>query len=95
MRANIRRVIDAFLQGAAAVGDSRRTCRTDGRVLWSYDMPIADRTPSGNIRLISRLAAPTNTTLSQIRACMTRMPRAERVGTICENYRFQPRSERR
>lgn len=45
MRKNVRKVIDAFKLGLPAVGDSKRTIWTDGKVIYSYTTAIAVRVP--------------------------------------------------
>jgi hypothetical protein len=69
VRKNIGYVLDAFEQGKAAVGDSKRTCWTSGNVLYSYAMPIAWRHESGAVTVVAYEAGPSRTTRSQIRAC--------------------------
>ncbi len=69
MRKNILRVLRAFEQGQAAIGDSKRTCWTDGETVYSYDMPIMQRLPNGAIEIVSYDTGPTRTTKAQIRAC--------------------------
>lgn len=68
MRQNMQRVIEAFKAGTAAVGDSKRTCWTDGTTVYSYAMPIAKRSANGSIAIVRYEDAPTNTTRSQVRA---------------------------
>lgn len=58
MRKNVARIMDAFLVGRAA---SDRAIHTDGHTVWSYDMPIAQRTDAG-IECVGLRQAPTMTT---------------------------------
>jgi len=67
MRANIEKVLHAFGAGSSAVGDSGRTCSTDGTTLYSYRMPIARRV-GGRIYIVPYHMAPSATTRSQVRA---------------------------
>lgn len=70
MRANIRKVIEAFKARRRAVGDSKRTCSTDGHTVYSYAMPIAWRDPvNGGVYVVPYDRGPSRTTKSQIRAC--------------------------
>ncbi len=69
MRSNIEKVLRAFEAGDSAVGDSKRTCSTDGRTLFSYAMPIARRV-GRTIYIVPYKMAPTATTRSQVRAAM-------------------------
>ena len=75
MRANICKVIQAFKLGKSAIGDSKRTCWTDGSTIFSYQMPIAwwesdlkDPTIL-RARVVDYEDGPSRTTKSQIRAC--------------------------
>ncbi len=45
MRKNVRKVIEAFKRGEAAIGDSKRTIWTDGTTIFSYSTAIAIRVP--------------------------------------------------
>lgn len=80
MRKNIAKVIKAFKEGRAVKGDSKGTCYTDGRNVWSYNMLIAKRfTDNYNedmIVIIDPEYAPSTTTRSQIRALMTECPQS-------------------
>ena len=69
MRRNILKVLQAFEDGKPAAGDSRGTCWTDGRKVYSYRMVIAGRTDEGTIVIVPYDAGPSRTTKSQIRAC--------------------------
>jgi len=51
MRKNIASVIDAWNSEET---HREKTCRTDGTTIWSYELPIATRTPKGNIELLIR-----------------------------------------
>ncbi len=75
MRKNIETVIRAFLSGKPATGDSKRTCHTDGRILYSYAMPIASRGAEGTIVAAESLS-PSRTTTGQIRAVRYMVPGA-------------------
>jgi len=70
MRKNMAKVIEAFKSGRAAIGDTKRTCSTDGNTIWSYAMPIAWRNPDGTIGVVAYEKAPSQTTRTQVRACM-------------------------
>lgn len=78
MRKNAERVLQAFADGKPAVGDSRRTVHTDGRVVYSYRMPIAARLTDGTVIVVRYADAPTATTKSHVRACERSFPAAER-----------------
>ncbi len=81
MRKNAEKVIKAFLEGKRAQGDSKKTIHTDGRVLYSYAMPIAAHTANG-VELIEYERAPSATTRSQVRAASFLIKDAIRVGNI-------------
>ena len=83
MRKNIAAVIAAFLEGSPAVGDSRRTCWTDGEILYSYAMPIAWRKHPkyGCLAVVAYECAPTATTRGHVRAAESEVPGALRVWT--------------
>lgn len=66
VRKNIQKVIEAFVQGRAAKGDSKGSCSTDGMSIYSYRMEIARRNPDGSVWVMER--GPTATTNAQIRA---------------------------
>lgn len=68
MRKNISKVIEAFKAGREAIGDSKRSCSTDGTTVYSYRMPIARRVSGGAIVIVAYDDAPTPTTRSQVRA---------------------------
>lgn len=67
MRKNIRTVLDAFIAGRKANGDSKRTCWTDVETVYSYALPIAGR-KDGRLWILDE-AGRSMTTRSQIRAC--------------------------
>ena len=69
MRKNIKKVIEAFELRRKAVGDSRKTCRTDGKNIYSYKLLIVKRHQCGRISILPRSAGPSKTTRSQIDAC--------------------------
>jgi len=82
MRKNIQKVIQAFKDGKAIQGDSKRTCWTDGRNLYSYNMLLAKRFDNGGtdmIVVIDESYAPSRTTKAQIRAIMGDIPNAQIV----------------
>ncbi len=68
MRKNIKNVIDHFNRGERT---SEKSCSTDGRVIYSYAMPIAVRTSAGDVFYIEYSAAPSNTTRTQVSAVST------------------------
>lgn len=78
MRANIKRVIKAFLEGRVARGDSKNTCRVEWYgntgVLYSYAMPIACNVIGGHMWICRYEHGPSRTTKSQIRACQLQIP---------------------
>lgn len=63
MRKNIERVVNAFLNRQAF---AEKTLCTDGDVVRSYDIPIAQRLPDGRIEVLPRDAGPTATTKGHI-----------------------------
>ncbi len=68
MRKNIAKVIQAFEAGGT---HTEKTCRTDGRSVWSYNMLIAFKgtgSKSDIVYVIDRTEAPSNTTRGQIDA---------------------------
>lgn len=74
MRKNIANVIVAFKEGRAIQGDSKKTCYTDGRNLYSYGMLLAKRFTDScgkeMIVVIGEEYAPSITTKKQIRSIM-------------------------
>jgi hypothetical protein len=75
MRKNIRKVVDAFIAGKAASGDSKRTCHTDGVTLYSYAMPLARRIDATTYAVVGDDAvwdkrALSRTTRAQLRAVL-------------------------
>jgi hypothetical protein len=68
MRANIAKVIAAFKQGKSAIGDSRRTCWTDGKTIFSYAMPICWY-DQGKAVVVPYEDGPSRTTKMHIHAC--------------------------
>jgi len=87
MRKNIQKVIQAFKDGKAIQGDSKRTCWTDGRNLYSYNMLLAKRFDNGSkdmIVVISEEYSPSRTTTAQIRAIISECDNAQivREGSI-------------
>lgn len=86
MRKNIASVIDAFHAGEWY---QDRTCRTDGRVIWSYGLPIAARMPAGHVLVLAVAAAPSRTTAGHIRAVQAALPAAQVVTD--PEFRFDER----
>lgn len=82
MRKNIAKVIEAFKSGKEAQGDSKRTCWTDGRNLYSYNMLIAKRFSDNfggeMIVVIAREYGPSPTTRNQISAVKLTWQKMER-----------------
>ena len=81
MRKNIASVIDAF---HANESYQDKTCRTDGRVIFSYATPIAVR-HGATVYVLDPSESPSATTTGQIRAvlaalpgCRTALPRSVR-----------------
>jgi hypothetical protein len=76
MRANAKKTLALFVAGKSGAGDSKRTISTDGTRVYSYRMPIAIRTESGQVAIVAYSDAPSNTTRSHIRACQVTFPDA-------------------
>lgn len=83
MRKNMRRVINAFLKREEAVGDPKKTCSTNGRVIWSYVMPIARHGDDGVVYLLEYNEAPTNTTRRQVQECLIAMSPTREIIRRC------------
>lgn len=66
MRKNIKKVIAAFVSNKEAIGDSNRSCWTDGHAIYSYSTKIAERRPDGSVWVHERNSS--RTTNSQIDA---------------------------
>lgn len=64
MRANIRRVLQAWWTGLPA---TEETCSTDGQTVFSYKTPIAKKRP-GMLCVSVRASGSTHTTRTQITA---------------------------
>jgi len=79
MRKNIHNVIVAWKRGEA---HREATCRTDGVTVWSYEMPIARRTPSGTIVVLDPEKAPSRTTKLQVLTILRFIPSAPLLGEI-------------
>lgn len=79
MRKNIRKVLEAFRYGSAANGDSKRTCSTDGKAVFSYNMKIAERDSHGLIKIVPYAKGPSRTTRSQISAARSMFPEASDI----------------
>jgi hypothetical protein len=75
MRKNIAKVIEGFKTGVAVQGDVKRTCFTDGRNIYSYNMLIAKRFSANfggdMIVVISDEYSPSVTTTKHIRAVVS------------------------
>ena len=76
MRKNIDSVIDAFHAGETY---QDKTCRTDGRVIFSYAMPIAVRR-GATVYVLDPKESPSATTSGQIRAVLAAFPGARTAG---------------
>lgn len=72
MKKNIASVIDAF---HAHETYQDRTCRTDGKVVYSYALPIAVRR-GATVYVLDTAESPSRTTTSQIRAVRSAFPGA-------------------
>jgi len=59
MRKNMQTVINAFVKGEAKNGDSKRTCWTNGRIIYSYRTPIAFRAEDGTVFVRDTWDTPT------------------------------------
>ncbi len=85
MRKNIASVIDAFHAGEAY---QDRTVRTDGRVIWSYGLPIAARMSTGTVIVLAADGATSRTTAAHIRAVQKALPDAH--VSLDPAFRFDP-----
>jgi len=63
MRKNIGQVIEAFLCGESK---NEKSCSTDGKVIYSYSMAIANRTGQHSFSVIDSSHSPSHTTTVQI-----------------------------
>lgn len=81
MRKNIATVICAFSQSDSAVGDSKKTCSTNGEEIYSYNMLIARRKDE-RIQVIKKDRSPSRTTSMQVNAVMSSFPNAEIVDSF-------------
>ena len=79
MRKNIASVIDAF---HAQEPFQEKTCRTDGRLVYSYGMLIAARAADGTVLALDPRFAPSATTRGHMRAVVTSFPDARVVDAI-------------
>lgn len=70
MRKNIAKVLQAFKAGIAGYGDSKRTCWTNGNILYSYALPIACWVNPERTQAMCAHRNSTRTTNMQISACM-------------------------
>jgi hypothetical protein len=77
MRKNAQNVIEAFLSGKAK---AEKTISTNGRVLYSYAMPIAVRI-DGHYYVVAYSDAPTATTRSHVRATQVSVP-SDQTSTV-------------
>lgn len=72
MRKNISKVIEAFRDRKSAIGDSKRSCHTDGETVYSYSTPIARRNPDGSLWITSeRYSRTTNAQITALRVALT------------------------
>lgn len=78
MRKNIASVIDAF---HARETYQDKTCRTDGRVIYSYSMPIAVR-KGATVYVLDPTESPSRTTTGHIRAVFAALPGARTAGEV-------------
>lgn len=83
MRKNIASVIDAFHNEEAY---REQTCRTDGRLIYSYGMVIAARAPDGGVLVLDPRFAPSVTTRGHMRAVASAFPAVR----IVDEIRVQP-----
>lgn len=81
-RKNIEAIMDAFARGdkpgprsSRIYCPGRRTCSTDGDIIYSYNEPIAIKLHDENNTVVVRESWGTATTNSQIRACKICLPR--------------------
>ena len=71
MRKNISKVIEAFKARKSAVGDSKRSCHTDGETIYSYSTPIGGRRPDGTLWITSnRYTRTTNAQIAALRVAL-------------------------
>ena len=92
MRKNVQAIADAFMSGSART-ESRMF--TTGDVVYSYDMPIAQRV-SGEIEIIARSQGPSMTTKTHIAGLVTAMMYAKQpFKTVQVLTGFQPHTFRR
>lgn len=76
MHKNIASVIDAFHSHETY---QDKTCRTDGRVIYSYALPIAVR-HGATVYVLDPSESPSRTTTAQIRAVLAALPGARTAG---------------
>lgn len=77
MRKNIASVIDAFHHRDSY---QDKTCRTDGKAIYSYSLLIAARY-GATVYVLDESESPSRTTTSQIRAVRAALPDARTAGT--------------
>ena len=65
MRSNVEKVLKCFKEKKACVGDSGRTISTDGRVIYSYALPIAARGVNGAVYHLTPGGGPHSQTTKQ------------------------------
>lgn len=78
MRKNMQKVIDAFRNRVSTIGDSKRTCWTDGNEIYSYAMLIGFRGVAGDMFVCDYECAPSATTRTHVRALEVAFPTATR-----------------
>jgi len=66
MHRNVAKVLSAFRVGKACKSGA---ISTDGKSVFSYDMKIAYRLPSGMLCLLSSELAPSKTSRMHMKAC--------------------------
>lgn len=76
-RKNAANVINAFKAGVPC---QEKTIRTDGKIVWSYAMPIAAKAEDGIVMIVRN--GPTRTTNSQINAIKGAFDRYDLVESI-------------
>lgn len=76
MRKNIASVIDAFHHCDTY---QEKTCRTDGKAIYSYSLLIAVR-HGATVYVLDESESPSRTTTSQIRAIRAALPDARTAG---------------
>lgn len=90
MRQNMERVIEAFLAGKPAKGDAKNTCSTDGTIVYSYKMKIAERLKNGTIVIVPRENGPSRTTRAQIDALVQAFDHAKEAKIVRKSLGVAP-----